>query len=303
VRTLPVGGSVGRVSWGPVVSEDREDLVGLVFGEMLELGRANGVQYLVVHPPRGGDWMCAELTRRGFRPSLQEIEYTATVYVDLQPELDELLARMSRRCREHIRLAERRGVSVRRGSEADLPVFNRLKDAHCARLGYDRRSEGYYQGLWDALSPQGHLELFIAEYQGEPVSAELATVFGDTSYHHERLWSGKYGNLRPNELLEWYAFKWAKTEGYRWVDLVGIQRPVALELLGGERAPSQLTSAESFKLRFGAVPVLLPEGYDYVYNPVLRFAHHCIPSTALRSGAVSRTVDRLSTRAWGRRKT
>jgi len=277
--------------------------VELVFDEMLALGKAYNVQYLVVHPPRGGDWMCAELARRGFRPSLQEIEYTATVCVDLEANADELLARMSRRCREHIKLAERRGVTVRRASEADLPIFNQLKDAHCARLGYSRRDERYYAELWAALAPRGHIELFLAEYDGVPISAEMAIVFGDTSYHHERLWSGQHGDLRPNEILEWYAFKWAKAEGYRWVDLVGIQRSVAEAMIAGDRAPAQLTSAESFKLRLGAEPILLPEGYDYVYNSALRFVHRSIPSEALTSGTLRGLVDRISLRAWGGRKT
>jgi lipid II:glycine glycyltransferase (peptidoglycan interpeptide bridge formation enzyme) len=300
-RPLPVGGNFGLVSRGPVISDDRPDLVGLVFDQMLALGRANKVQYLVVYAPSDGDWMCGELAQRGLRPSPHQIDYTATVRIDLQPELDELLARMRRATRRHLRSADKHVVAVRRGSEADLPIFNHLKDVHSARLGYTRRAEGYYTELWRALAPRGHVELFIAEYEGEPVSAALSIPFGDTCYSLEQPWSGEHGNLRSNELLEWHMFRWAKSEGYRFFDLMGVQRSAAEAMLAGEGKPSNMLTAESFKLAFGGDLVLLPQGYDHIYNPVVRFTYRSIPRKAFPS--VMRFADRVRLRAWGGRQT
>jgi peptidoglycan pentaglycine glycine transferase (the first glycine) len=267
----------------------------------MALGRANKVQYLVVYAPRGGDWMCGELAQRGLRPSLHQSDDTATVVIDLRYDLDEMLARMSASRRRNIRTAASRGAAIRRGSDADLPIFNRLKDAHAARLGYDRRGEGYYAELWRALAPRGHVELFIAEYEGEPVSAVLAIPFGDTCYHMEWPWSGDHGSLRPNDLIEWETVGWAKSEGYRFSDLVGIGRSAAEAILAGEPRHPELHSADSFKLRFGGELILLPEAYDHVYNPVLRVAYRSIPRKMLPS--VMRFVDRMRARLWGRRET
>jgi lipid II:glycine glycyltransferase (peptidoglycan interpeptide bridge formation enzyme) len=301
VRRLPVGGSIGFVSRGPLVSEDRPDLVGLVFDEVMATGRVSNVQYLVVHAPRGCDWMGHELMLRGLRPNVYEFDHTATICVDLRPDPDDILARMGRTTRRHLRAPNEVGVVVRRGSEADLPIFNRIKDAHAARLGYNRAAEGYYAQLWRALAPRGHVELFIAEYEGEPVSALLAIPFGDTSYHLEGPWSGKHPELRSNELLEWHAYKWAKAEGYRMADLVSVDRAVAESMLAGEGRPPQVRSADTFKLAFGGDPVLLPQGYDYFYNPVLRFAYRSIPRKVLASVSIKRLLHRFRTSAVGRR--
>jgi len=289
------------VSRGPVVSQDRPDLVKIVFDEMMALGRASKVRYLVVYAPRGGDWMSEELTRRGLRPTGQEFEYTATTCVDLRPDLDSILAGMKRKTRQHIRNAtKKQAVTIRQGSEADLPIFSQLKDAHAARLGYSRRSEGYYEGLWRALAPRGHVVLFIAEHDGEPLSAQLAIPFGDTCYHMERPWSGTHSKLDPNELLEWEVMRWAKAEGHETTDHVGIARSAAEAMLAGEPNPPGLRTAEYFKLGFGGEVTLLPKGYDYVYSPVLRFAYRTVPRRALPS--LMRFADRVRARVWGRRQ-
>jgi peptidoglycan pentaglycine glycine transferase (the first glycine) len=293
-RPLPMGGNVGLVSHGPVISEHHSDLLALVFDEMLALGRANDVQYLVVLPPQGGDWMSGELLQRGFRHSLYDIGYTATILMDLRPDLDGLLAKMTKKRRQNIRSAERRGVTIRRGSQADLPIFNRLKDAHSTRLGYARRSEDYYAELWRALAPREHIALFIAEYEGEPLSAQLVIPFGDTCHHMERPWSGEHGELNSNELLEWHAIKWAKSRGYLFVDHEAIETPVAEAVLSGrEVPPDPRYTATLFKLKWGGQVVLTPPSFDYVYNPVLRFGFRRIPNRVLRSQWMDRRIRKI----------
>jgi len=292
-RPMPLGGNVGFVHRGPVVCSDRPELARLVFDEMMALGKARGVQYLVVQPPRGCDWMRTELARLGFRYGAFDIDHTSTILLDMSPSLAEIRASMKKSTRKHLREGEREGVTVRRGSVADLPIFNRLKDIHSARLGYARREEGYYEELWRALAPRGHVELFIAEYEGTPVSAQLAIPFGDTCRHMERPWSGEYGDFRPNELLEWEVIKWAKSEGYRYTDLEGIEPSLAEAILCGRGVPDDPKySASRFKLKI--VPpgqiIVDPPSFDHVYNPVLRFAYRCVPNKVMRSTGMRRLV-------------
>lgn len=291
IRPMPVGGNIGFVCRGPVVGQDRPDLARLVFDEMMAMGKARNVQYLVVQPPRGGDWMCPRLTALGFRYGAFDIDITATVLIDTTPDLDDLFAGMSRKCREHVKLAERRGVTVRRGSEADLPIFNHLKDIQSTRLGYARREDDYYSELWRALAPRGHIELFIAEYVGQPVSAQLTIPFGGTCHHMERPWSGAHGNAKPNELLKWEVIKWAKSESYQFTDLEGIEPPVAEAILSGEGIPDGPEySASRFKLKFGGQVIIDPPSFDYVYNPALRVAYQCVPVKVMRSDWMRRLL-------------
>jgi lipid II:glycine glycyltransferase (peptidoglycan interpeptide bridge formation enzyme) len=283
-RPMPMGGRIGFVTRGPAVPADRPDLLRPVVDEMLAMGKRDGVQYLVVQPPRGGEWMVGELRRQGFRHGAFDIDFTDTVRIDLAPDLEHIFGGMSRKCRQHVKAAERRGVTVRHGSREDLAVFDRLKDVQSARVGYARRDQAYYSALWEALSPRGHIELFISEYEGEPVSAQLAIPFGDTCHHMELPWSGEHGDLRPNELLEWEVVKWAKSAGYRFTDLEGIEAPVARAVLsGGTAAVDPSYSQSLFKLKFGGSIVSDPPSFDHVSNPALRLAYRCVPVRVMRS--------------------
>jgi lipid II:glycine glycyltransferase (peptidoglycan interpeptide bridge formation enzyme) len=294
-RPMPIGGDVGFVHRGPVVPQDRPDLVALVFNELVAMGKAQHVGYLVVQPPPGADWMTGELRRMGFRDGAFDIDMTATVQLDLQTDLEDLLAQMGGRRRQHIRSAVRRGdIIVRKGSQADLEIFNELKDIQSARLGYARRAPDYYTVLWRALAPRGHIELFVAEYRGDPVAAELVIPFGDTCRTMERPWSGEHSDLKPNEMLEWEVMRWAKSQGYRLIDLEGIDRPIADAVLSGSALPQDPAySASRFKIQYGGTVVLDPPSFDYVYNPLLRLAYHRIPVGVMRSARVRRLLFRF----------
>jgi len=285
-RPMPVGGNVGFVCRGPVIPTGRPELAQLVLDEMMEMGRTRNVQYLVVQPPRGGQWMHEDLSALSFRYGAFDIDHTSTILIDMDADLDELLSAMKKDSRKHIRQGQRSGITVRRGCEADISIFNQLKDVHSARLGYSRRADDYYEELWRALAPRGHMEIFVAEHEGEPVSAQLLIPFGDTCRHLERPWSGEYGKLRPNELLFWEVLRWAKSEGYRFMDLEGIEAPLAAALSAGEPLPEDAKySASLFKLKFappGQV-VVDPPSFDYIYNPLLRFSYHCVPTSVMRS--------------------
>jgi peptidoglycan pentaglycine glycine transferase (the first glycine) len=294
IRPARFVGNAGFVFKGPLVWPADPSLNKLVFDELLALGSANDVQVLFVQPPRGSDWMSDELLTRGFRPSLEEITYSATVLIDLAPDLDGILAQMKRQTRQNIRTAENRGVAVRLGSATDLPTFYRLGAAHTARLGYARPTDNYYEELWRALAPRGHIALFVAEYENEPVAALLAIPFADTVRHVERAWSGEHGELRPNELLMWEAIKWAKSVGYRFVDPGGIKRYIAEAVLSGQPAPADASqTAQAFKMKFGGRPVLDPVAYDWFYNPVLRRGYRLIPQQWKNSDRTKRIVARM----------
>lgn len=294
IRPARVVGNVGFVFKGPLIPRADPSLTNLVFEQLLALGSANDVQVLFVQPPRGSDWMSDELLTRGFRRSPEEITYSATVLIDLGPDLDGLLADMKRQTRQNIRTAEKRGVVVRRGSALDLPIFNRLGATHTARLGYARPSDEYYEELWRAFAPRGHIELFIAEYEDEPVAALLTIPFADTVRHVERAWSGEYGELRPNELLIWESIKWAKSEGYRFADPGGITRHIAEAILSGQDTPvSASQTAQAFKMKFGGQLVLDPVAHDWVYNPVLRFGYRLVPQRWMNSDRARKIVGKM----------
>ena len=199
---------------------------------------------------------------------------------------------MRRTTRQNIRRGLRRGVTVRMGTERDLPTFYQLLLASSHRQGFTAYAEEYFSALWRVLHPYGYAQLFLAECGGGTISALLAIAFGDTVCTNCLGWCGSQGSWRPNDVLFWRTIEWAQSEGYRYCDLEGIDADAGRLLVQGESLPDSLRKTSTFfKLGFGGRVTLLPEPYDCIYNPVLRWAYRRIPSkfvgTAMVQGALA----------------
>ena len=89
-----------------------------------------------------------ELTQRGWRFSSDQIQFRNTVMVDLSPSEDEILARMKQKTRYNIRLASKKGVTVRQGTIEDLPMLYRMYAETSIRDGFVIRDQEYYSRVW-----------------------------------------------------------------------------------------------------------------------------------------------------------
>jgi peptidoglycan pentaglycine glycine transferase (the first glycine) len=272
-RSLPVAGIIGFVPGGPLVVNDDPGLTQLVMAQLHQVTKDHRVQYLLVQPRFTNEVLAQGLLGRGYRPSSHHPLAISTALLDLTQDLNHILSAMRKSTRHNIRLSQRKGVIVREGSESDLPIFYRLEMATCKRKNISTFSEEYYTRLWKILHPYGYLRMFIAEYAGEAVSASLVIPFGNTVTDTIGAWSGRHGKAHPNELLEWAAITWAKSQGYSYFDFDGITPEVAR----GELAPDAHREGDTFfKLGFGGEVVLCPVAYEYLPNPFLRWVYMAI---------------------------
>jgi Uncharacterized protein involved in methicillin resistance len=290
-------GNVAYVHKGPLLADDDPVLVRLVLNGIDEIARTNGVRYLAVQPPRDSALLQREMAAIGLQPSLfPEIMPGATVFLDLSVDSEGLLAGMTPQRRYSIRAGMRKGVTVREGTERDLPEFYRQVLATGQRQNFTTYPESYFTRLWQVFAPRGYARLFVAEVDGESVSAQLAITFGDTLVNKLSAWSGRSGNLRPNEVLQWGVIEWAKAHGFRHYDFEGIDVQAARAVLNGQPVPDDLKdTVTSFKLSFGGQVTLLPGVYDYVYNPVFRWAYASGFPRFAQSSLVRKTLNRMRT--------
>jgi peptidoglycan pentaglycine glycine transferase (the first glycine) len=234
------------------------------------------------------------LQRSGYAPTAVTMGPEATILLDLEPELDALLAGARPKTRRNIRLAARKGLTVREGDEADLETFYRLHVATGARQTFSPYPERHFDELWRAFRPAGGVRVFLAEYEGEPVSGLLLLVHGDTVAQHAMGWSGRHAAVKPNEALVWGAIAWSKERGYRWFDFTWIDARAAVAVLDGEALPDDLQdSVARFKLGFGGAVTLLPGAYDFVEDRALRAAFRSLVPITYRLGAVRHAHHRL----------
>jgi lipid II:glycine glycyltransferase (peptidoglycan interpeptide bridge formation enzyme) len=299
IRPVPVLGGVGYIANGPVVAGDDPDLIERLLRHIRHVAQEQRVQHVTVQPPRGGGAISRALAQRGCPPSSTRVTPTTTLLVGLEPGPEGVLAAMSPRTRYNIRLASRRGVTVREGTEGDLATYGRLLRATADRQGFVPLPETYFAAMWQVLYPRGQLRFTLAEFEGETVAAQLAVVFGDTVTNKMSVWSGRHGSHRPNEAIQWSTIRWAAERGHRWYDLEGIDPKVARSLLAGEPLPtSARQSVTSYKLGFGGQAVLLPQAHDDLYNPVLRVAFARAYPHLRDRRAVRRLVKKVRTRPY-----
>ena len=294
VRHLPLGSSVAYVPLGPVLGPATPELVDNLMARIHWVAQQHKITYMAVQAPRGQEALTAKLQALGFSPSLVDVAPNASVLLDLSQSLDALLAKMHKTTRYDIRAAQRKGITVRQGSQNDLGVVQRLLHATASRQQFSTINEKYLFEVWRLFSRSQHIKMFVAEFDGQPVSAAVVMAFGDTATYWKGGWSGEHGNRYPNEALQWTAIQWAKSQGYRYYDLGGIPRALAKAVLAGESVRNQGNYSVAFyKLGFGGQVELFPQALGYAYNPVLRRIWSAVSKSTSRLSRVRNLLNKV----------
>lgn len=296
-RPLPAAlGTVGYVPKGPVLAADNADHASAVMDALLDDAKRHRMRWLGVQPPTAGGAVELELADRLFHVNPGIGTPATTLRLDLGKSSDELLADMSKWTRRNIRRGESRGITTRLGGEDDIATFVRLRQEASRRKQFYTRSEDYYGEMWRIFRAAGQMELFLAEYEEEVVSGMLTITFGNTAYAHASAWSGKHGTHKPNEVLEWAAICWAQAAGYKYFDLEGI---VATETdtTATQTQPAESASADpyvtAYKMGFGGQIVAVPQAYEHLPNPLLRWGYRQLYPRVERSAIVAKIRRRI----------
>lgn len=278
-RTYPIIGSMGYMSRGPVCDCSNSMLTKRLMDEIQKVRRQKQMIYLGITLPINGRGIAPVLTSLGFQKANQIYGEYATIAIDLSQEIETILARMKIDKRKTIHRVERRNeLVIREGTQKDIPVFYQLHSSTSHRNGFTPHSEAFFEKLWEEFEPGGNLKLFFSEYQGEIVSTILCIIFNNTVIVYVLGWSGKYGNLNPNDALLWNTIKWAKEAGYRFLDFAGLEISCAKAVSRNEPLSDiDKHSYHLFKLGYGGDIFFYPDNYDNISNPILNWAHHSFP--------------------------
>jgi peptidoglycan pentaglycine glycine transferase (the first glycine) len=269
--------TIGFVDRGPVWDPSVANSVTLVTRAFAEITASMRLDYVAVVPPYCGEQAAELLKSLHFRRKPDALPPTgvgqATLLIDLRKDVSALLADMSMTKRQNLRRASRKGVRVRIGDGADTEIVRELMWAACGRRGITPAppQRDYFENLWRVLGPIGAVKFFIAEIDGQPVSAATAFVIGGTMQLWRVGWSGTHDRSNPNDLLHWEMMKWGKENGCHVFDFLHIRADHARAILNGERVKDSYSGVTDFKTSFGGQIRLLPELCYRSYNPALQF--------------------------------
>jgi lipid II:glycine glycyltransferase (peptidoglycan interpeptide bridge formation enzyme) len=237
---------------GPLLDWSDEPLRNRVLDDLQSFARKQGAIFLKMDPdvvlgfgiPGGeadtknqvGQGIMTDLEHRGWKYSSDQIQFRNTVLIDLNPSEDEMLARMKQKTRYNVRLAEKKGVVLRIGTQNDFPMLYRMYAETSVRDGFVIRDEEYYRTVWETFM-QPSVETFqpsnlptlnlptceplIAEVAGEPVAAIFVFYFAGRAYYVYGMSRSAHREKMPTYLLQWEAIKRAKARGCSAYDLWG----------------------------------------------------------------------------------
>lgn len=193
------------------------------------------------------------LLMAGFRPSPQTIQPRSTIVVDLRADRDAILARMKSKWRYNIRLAARKGVTVRELQAHELPLFQQLMAETGKRDGFSAHSTAYYQAAYERLVPQWGTFL-LASYEGTPLACLAVFATGPRAWYLWGASSNRQRNLMPNYALQWEAMRWAKERGCTQYDFWGIPDEIGSMAMGLWDEGRRAVLAENAPLDVKAFP-------------------------------------------------
>lgn len=134
---------------------------------------------------------------------------------------EELLQSFESKTRYNIRLAGRKGVTVRQGTRDDLKIFYDIMKTTGSRDNFFIRPLSYFQKIYDEMGEK-HARIYIAEFEGEPIAATMPIYYGNKVWYLYGGSSNKHRNLMPNYLIQWEMIKWAIEEKCDWYDFRGV---------------------------------------------------------------------------------
>jgi len=202
----------------------------------------------------------AKFTANSFIPAKETHGYQYTFWLDLSPNLDEMMAAQHSKTRYNIRLAKRKGVVVtEETSEAGLSEFLKLHALTTKRQNYFMHDAPYFERLWKHFGPDGAnwIRILVAREGGDVLNVWIMFVWGDTMYYPYGASGDVKRNLMAPNLTAWKAIELAKSLGLKRLDFWGAEAHDV-------ESDNRWYGFHKFKLGYGGDLVWLGGSWDLV---------------------------------------
>jgi len=269
-RRLPLGLTLGYMP-KPAGSRKLTEGNEQFWKEVDSVCKKNNVVFLKVEPDLWQENF--ELSNLPtFKLSTHNIQPPRTIVLSIKENEDQILARMRPKCRYNIRLAGKKGVTIRAWD--DISAFHEMMTVTGGRDQFGVHSKEYYQRAYELFHAKGTCELLVAEYEGKPLASLMVFANGKRAWYVYGASNDQERNRMPAYLLQWEAIRWAKARGCDEYDLWGVpdENEETLEA-NFESHRDGLWGVYRFKRGFGGELKRAAQALDRVYNPLLYWAY------------------------------
>ncbi len=260
----------------------------LLFEKIKDLAGKEKAVFLRVDPTENfqelkelNSWVSKSSTLGSLGCSTKPTQPQHTLILDISKSEDEILARMKQKTRYNIRLAERRGVKIKKISQPndqEIQTFLNLSIQTSKRDKFQIHPEKYYQKMLKILCQNSMAKLFLAEYQNEIIAANIVIFFSDKAIYSHGASSNSHREAMAPYLLHWEQIKEAKKLGCKSYDFWGVKRQPTADSRQPTAAQAQNAWAgiTRFKKGFGGEEISYPKSYDVILKPILYWVYRIV---------------------------
>lgn len=169
----------------------------------------------------------SHLKAAGLVKGARDMQSKSTIFIDLTPGEEGVLASFNQSARRNIRKAEAGGVQVQAvdANDANLETMFQLMHATEARAGYGLRAEAYFKDYWKSQIDAGQGQLLFATHDGDVLAGLFMTFLGTRSWYKD---GGSFDikrELQPSYAMQWGTMRWLIGRGVASYDTVGVPNP------------------------------------------------------------------------------
>ena len=152
-----------------------------------------------------------------------------TFFIDLTKSEEDLMKNFSSKTRYNIRLAQKKGVSVKiDNSKKAFEKYLELTFQTAKRQNFFSHTPKYHKFMWEHLhtrrvesGKEPIANLMVARYGDEILTTWILFSWKDFLYYPYGASSDKHRNVMANNLVMWEAIKFGKKTGRKTFDLWG----------------------------------------------------------------------------------
>lgn len=249
---LAIVGKYFYIPRGPIMSTESN----FDFNALINLAKKNNAGWIRIEPKNeellkmiknnvGADLVSAP----------HNVQPKEIFLIDIAKSEDELLAEMKPKTRYNIKLAEKKGLKIfNNNDEKYIKEFLRLTEIMAKRQGINSHAENYYRKMLKTISG-GILKLYLAEYQGKIIVANLVIFYEDTCIYLHGASDDNFRSVMAPYLLQWHQIMDAKKAGCLCYDFGGI-------------SSGKWQGITKFKTGFSpkTLPTIFPGSYDIILD-------------------------------------
>lgn len=261
----PLLGNYGEISRGPIKKDSDSEKVVM---ELCHVAREKKLSCIRIEPQEESFLNALSQSMFTIKKAPLDVQPREILMMPLEDSPEHLLAQMKPKTRYNIRLAEKKGITVRAiATDEEREQFLQLFAMTAKRKSISFHDQEYYRAFMEFFTEQKG-QTFVAVKDGRVLCGGMVVLFEETAYYVHGASSDEGRNLMAPHLLQWEQIQYARNNGCTQYDFGGVSQNIQLK-------GKDWGGITRFKKGFApnTPPLLFPGTYDIIFSPVRYFSY------------------------------